>query len=172
MVFKKSKLRVIIFIIIILIADIIAYKSHVSFNTNKASDLQDYAINKPTVFESKIITKVIDGDTVVIEGGEHVRLLGIDADERTYPCYDEARLRLEKLTLNKTALLEKDTTNKDQYNRLLRYVFVGENNINALLVSEGLAVARFMGDNIKHKQEIVQLEKEAINNHTGCKWGK
>ena len=29
----------------------------------------------------KFVTKIIDGDTVVVEG-EHVRLLGIDSDER------------------------------------------------------------------------------------------
>ncbi|MBU4406858.1 MAG: hypothetical protein KKB24_04645, partial [Candidatus Altiarchaeota archaeon] len=41
----------------------------------------------------KLVTKVIDGDTVVVEG-EHVRLIGIDADERGYPCHDEAKDRL------------------------------------------------------------------------------
>jgi uncharacterized protein YqfA (UPF0365 family) len=32
--------------------------------------------------ENTVVTKVIDGDTVVVEGGWHVRLLGIDADEK------------------------------------------------------------------------------------------
>jgi len=36
----------------------------------------------------------VDGDTVVVSGGDHVRLLGIDADEKGYPCYGAARVRL------------------------------------------------------------------------------
>ena len=42
-----------------------------------------------------VITKIIDGNTVVIESGDHVRLLGIDADESGYPCYYEAKNRLK-----------------------------------------------------------------------------
>ena len=126
----------------------------------------------PLSSESKMVTKVIDGDTLVVEGGNHVRLLGIDADERGYPCYDAARVRLEELVLNKTATLESDRTDKDQYGRLLRYVIADGKDINETLVSEGLAVARFLGDNVKHKQEIVQAEKKAINSHVGCKWSR
>lgn len=133
---------------------------------------QKHAVSSSLSSESKLVTKVIDGDTLVVEGGEHVRLLGIDADERGYPCYDAARVRLEELALNKTATLESDSTDKDQYGRLLRYIIVDGKDINETLVSEGLAVARFLGDNVKHKQEIVQAEKKAIDNHIGCKWSR
>ncbi|MCX6719953.1 MAG: DUF5667 domain-containing protein [Candidatus Staskawiczbacteria bacterium] len=43
--------------------------------------------------ENTIVTKVIDGDTIVVEGGFHVRLLGMDADEKGYPCYEPASRR-------------------------------------------------------------------------------
>jgi len=49
----------------------------------------------------KLITKIIDGDTFLIEGGYPVRILGIDADERDHPCYEAAKNRLEELILNK-----------------------------------------------------------------------
>lgn len=48
-----------------------------------------------------LATKIVDGDTIIVEGGYNVRLLGIDADERGYPCYEEASKRLEELILNK-----------------------------------------------------------------------
>ncbi len=116
------------------------------------------------------VTKVIDGDTVVVEGGFHVRLLGIDADESGFPCYSEAKERLEELVLNKKVGLEKDKTDVDQYDRCLRYVFLDNRNVNLQLVKEGLAIARFYPPDVKYKEEITKAEKEAIENEIGCKW--
>ncbi len=117
-----------------------------------------------------LVTKVIDGDTVVVKGGEHVRLLGIDADEKDYPCYKPAKTRLEELVLNKKVKLEKDKTDLDQYGRCLRYIFSGDLNIGAQLVKEGLAIARFYEPNVKYKNDISEAEKQAIENKIGCKW--
>ena len=119
-----------------------------------------------------IVTKVIDGDTVVVEGGWHVRLLGMDADEKGYPCYDVARVRLENLVLAKQVVLEKDVSDVDQYGRCLRYIFVGNVNVNAdvQLVKEGLAVARFYSPDVKYRTEITAAETYAQQNKIGCKW--
>jgi micrococcal nuclease len=119
-----------------------------------------------------IVTKVIDGDTVVVEGGYHVRLLGMDADEKGYPCYEPAKTRLENLVLGKQVLLEKDKTDLDQYGRCLRYIFIGGTNIDVQLVKEGLAIARFYEPDIKYKTEIAYAEKQAQQNHLGCKWAQ
>ena len=64
---------------------------------------------------NKLVTKVIDGDTFLIEGGYSVRILGIDADERGHPCYELAKKRLEELILNKEVRLEKGKEDLDQY---------------------------------------------------------
>src|SRR3989344_971992 len=63
-------------------------------NQTKSSDIK---IVKCQAENNTIVTKVIDGDTVVVQGGEHVRLSGIDADEKNYPCYGDAKIGLEKL---------------------------------------------------------------------------
>ncbi|MDP2926661.1 MAG: thermonuclease family protein [bacterium] len=128
--------------------------------------------NIPELADSslKLATKVIDGDTFLIEGGSSVRILGIDADERGYPCYEPAKNKLEKLILNKEVKLEKSVEDKDQYCRYLRYVFVDSQNISLELVKEGLAIARFYPENIKYRQEITQAEKEAKENKIGCEW--
>ena len=120
----------------------------------------------------KLATKIIDGDTFLIEGGYSVRILGIDADERGYPCYDEAKNGLEELILNKEVKLEKGTEDKDQWCRYLRYVFLGDKNISLELVKEGLAVARFSPEDVKYREEITNAEKEAKENKIGCKWGE
>ena len=120
--------------------------------------------------ETAVITKVLDGDTVVVSGGDHVRLLGIDADEPGYPCYAAAKKRLEELVLGKTALLERDNENLDQYSRKLRYIFLGDKNINTQMAAEGMAIARFYPENQKYKNEIVAAEAQALKNKSGCKW--
>lgn len=117
-----------------------------------------------------IVTKVIDGDTVVVEGGYHVRLLGMDADEKDYPCYDPAKNRLEALVLGKQVLLEKDKTDVDQYGRCLRYIFLGNTDVDVQLVKEGLAIARFYEPDVKYKTEISEAENQAQTSGTGCKW--
>ena len=124
-------------------------------------------------FEEGFVGKVIDGDTVIIDG-ESVRLLGMDTDERGYDCYKEAKTRMEELVLNRDVRMEKDKTDKDQYKRYLRYLFVevddgNEVNVNLKMVEEGMAIARFYDDR-KYSREILEAEKIARENRIGCKW--
>lgn len=119
--------------------------------------------------EMKMVTKVIDGDTVVVEGGYHVRLLGMDADERGYPCYTPAKKKLEELVLNKKVLLEPGREDRDMYGRYLRYLFLNGTNINLEMVKQGYAVARLSEDD-KYKKEIQKAEKNAMEKKLGCKW--
>lgn len=120
--------------------------------------------------ETTVVTKVIDGDTVIVEGGWHIRLLGIDADEKDYPCYDVAKKRLESLVLGKKVKLEKEVTDADKYGRCLRDIFLQDENIGLQLVKEGLVVARWYNPDVKYRSEIAEAEKQASENHTGCKW--
>lgn len=119
--------------------------------------------------ESYLVTKIIDGDTLIIEGGQRVRLLGIDADENGHPCYGPAKNYLEAALLNKTAVFEREGTNQDIYGRLLRYVFIGRENISTELTVKGLAVARFDSQS-KYQKEIQDAERSAIHGRVGCKW--
>ena len=151
-------------IAIIVVAIAIAFAAHNTFL------LGEYNSGSPEGY--KIVTKVIDGDTVIIEGGVTIRLLGIDADERDYPCYEPAKKRLEELVLNKKVYLEADAEDQDQYRRYLRYLILDGDNICVRLVREGLSVARFNPTNIKYRDVITAAEKEAIDNKVGCKWGE
>lgn len=163
-----NKKNLLIFLIILIIGNL-------SF-TYYFTDLVDKFVNDDKnfgSFDSGFVTKVIDGDTVII-GGESIRLLGIDANEKGEKCYREAKIRLEELVLNKEVRLEKDLKDKDQYKRLLRYIFVEESgkdliNVNLILVEEGLAIARFYEDK-KYKEEILDAEIKARENKMGCKW--
>ena len=118
----------------------------------------------------RMVTKVIDGDTVLIEGGYSVRLLGFDADERGKPCYGAAKERLEEMVLGKEVILEMGNNDLDQWCRYLRYVFVDDINIGLEMVKEGLVVARTSSEDSKYQSEIALAEGSAIENEVGCKW--
>ena len=131
--------------------------------------LYDKITGHAVIREIRTVTKVIDGDTIVISGGRSVRLIGIDTAEKGEDCFEEAKNRLEELVLNKEVALEQDGENKDKYGRLLRYVFVSGENINVMLVDEGLAIASFYG-NKRYAKEIAQAEEHAMENKIGCRW--
>lgn len=168
----RIKNKILFIIIVILVAAIIEYGN---FNFNNFNfNTQNLSYSKLNEnLEKARVTKIIDGDTIIVEGGRHIRLLGIDTDEKGYPCYIPAKKRLEELILNKEVYLERDKEDKDQYGRYLRYVFIENNNtkenVNLRMVKEGLAVARFY-ENEKYKEEIMDAEKFAIENKIGCKW--
>lgn len=174
----KSLLNKKVIFLLIIITLIIEGSIYFSKNTLKVTptDLQGLAnnncLNIPELPDEsvRLVTKIIDGDTFLIEGGYTVRMLNIDADERNYPCYEAAKNRLEELILNKEVKLEKGREDKDQWCRYLRYVISGETNINLELVKEGLVVARFSPNDIKYRKEIIQAEKEARENKRGCRW--
>jgi endonuclease YncB( thermonuclease family) len=85
--------------------------------------------------ETGIVDEVVDGDTLRVRTAGSaeavtVRLIGIDAPERTHPSLgkeffsDEAAAHLASLCRGKTVRMEKDAEETDKYDRLLRYVFL------------------------------------------------
>ena len=94
------------------------------------------------------LVRVVDGDTIVVRiegesGQETVRLIGIDTPETKKPnapvqCYGkEATAFTTNLLSGKRIWLEPDTSNRDQYGRLLRYVWV-ENGTSYLFANEDI----------------------------------
>jgi endonuclease YncB( thermonuclease family) len=94
------------------------------------------------------IQYVIDGDTVVLTNGSHVRLVQIDAPEvQERECYGaQARSVLRQmLPPGATVRVEADPRldQVDRYGRLLRYLFRGPTNVNLELVRQGAATVWF-----------------------------
>ncbi len=106
------------------------------------------------------VIQVIDGDTIVIEGGYYVRYIGIDAPERDESYYLEAKQVNEELIKGKKARLEKDISDKDN-GRLLRYVYVDDAFVNAELVRQGYAYAKAYSPDTKYQVYFEAMEKEA-----------
>jgi len=117
-----------------------------------------------------LVTGVIDGDTIEIEGGYHVRYIGIDAPEKDEPYYWEALQANRNLVEGKKVRLEKDVEDKDKYGRLLRYVWVDNTMVNAELVRLGYAYSYSYPPNLKYQTYLLQMEKEAREQKRGL-WG-
>jgi len=117
--------------------------------------------------QQALVTQVVDGDTIVIEGGNRIRLLGINAPEKGEELYKQAKDFLESKILHKEVKLEKDVDDKDRYGRYLRYIWLNDTLVNAEVAKEGLAVAYFFDPNKKYQYIIAKSEQEAIEKHVG-----
>jgi len=108
-----------------------------------------------------LVTEVIDGDTIVIEGGYHVRYIGIDAPESGELYYLEAKQANEDRVIGKEIRLESDISDKDSYGRLLRYVYIDGDFVNAEMVRQGYAWAVAYPPDVKYQVYLESIEKEA-----------
>jgi endonuclease YncB( thermonuclease family) len=91
------------------------------------------------------VEHVVDGDTLVIGSGEHVRLIGIDTPERDTCGYREASEALRTLVAGRriTLVNPRSVQDEDGYGRLLRYVDRAGKDVGYDLLRTGLAVARY-----------------------------
>ena len=119
------------------------------------------------------VARVIDGDTIEIEGGEKVRYIGMDAPETVDPvkpveCFGkEASAENRKLVEGKTVHLEKDTSDRDKYGRLLRYVWVGSDFVNLELVGLGFARVETIAPDVKYEGQFLDAQNLARSSNLG-----
>jgi len=110
------------------------------------------------------VTRVIDGDTVdvLIEGAEYrVRYIGVDSPELEFPLGPESQAANAGLVEGKQVALVRDTTNMDQYNRLLRYVIVDDLFVNYELVKTGHAMSKGYDPDTACQEMFDQAEMQA-----------
>jgi micrococcal nuclease len=116
------------------------------------------------------VTKVFDGDTIEIEGGQKVRYIGVDSAE-VYPevqCFsNESLARNKELVLGKIVRLEKDVSETDKYGRLLRFVYVDNIFVNNELTNGGFTKVMTVSPDIKYKDQFLKSENYAKENKLG-----
>lgn len=129
----------------------------------------------PAVVQSEVqdfvgdfaVARVIDGDTIEIAGGKRVRYIGMDTPETVDPkkpvqCFGpQASEENKKLVAGQTVRLERDTTDRDQFGRLLRYVFVGDNFINLDLVQQGFARVATFAPDTRYQSQFTAAQQSA-----------
>jgi endonuclease YncB( thermonuclease family) len=120
------------------------------------------------------VTKVFDGDTVLLSDGRKIRLLGINAPEIEHRNKmadaggDEAKQWLiKKLQNNKVRLLT-DSEKTDKYGRTLAHLFTeSHEHINLQLVALGLAQVNIHPPNLLFTDLLLQAQRKAEANQLG-----
>jgi len=132
-------------------------------------------------FEKAVVSRVVDGDTVVLSDGRRVRFIGVDSPEstNTVEFYGrEASAYTKSQLTGKTVYLEKDVSETDRYGRLLRYVWlslpseISDSEIrakmyNAILVLEGYAQASTYTPDVKYQEYLTRYGAEARKENKG-----
>jgi micrococcal nuclease len=144
---------------------------------------------EPGGFETATVTRVVDGDTIevritglqegpgagLVDVGKRydVRLIGIDTPESVDPnspveCFGKEASRAAAAFLDgREVRLVDDVENTDSYDRLLRYVYVGDEMANARLVLNGYAHAFTYPPNVRHSELIAELQARARSSDRG-----
>jgi endonuclease YncB( thermonuclease family) len=129
--------------------------------------------------EAQVI-RVVDGDTIEVSmDGQAftVRYIGSDTPETVHPekpvewMGPEASAANKELVGGKVVYLEKDISEIDHYDRLLRYVFLADGTfVNAELVRLGYAQVSTYPPDVKYQDLLVQMQQEARDHERGL-WG-
>jgi len=124
-------------------------------------------------YEQVVVKRVIDGDTVELKDGRSVRLIGVDAPERTAcggllsSLAEEATTYLEGKCLGQSVRLEYDQDTIDTYGRTLAYLYLDDGTlINAEIIRNGYGYADSLHEYEK-RAEFSEIETTARQSQLG-----
>ncbi len=129
-----------------------------AFLASQANSTPQSSCNPDPSAEIVEVTRVIDGDTVILRDGRHIRLIGINAPEIGHngkisePGADAARKHLLLLLQgHKRILLKTDIQQFDRHKRTLAHLFLADGkNIQASLLAKGLATPLTIPPNLNY----------------------
>ena len=132
-----------------------------------------YPLPAPSRFQfdspqRRAVRRVIDGDTIELEGGVRVRLLGVDTPETNHPDRPPERFGREATEFTRQFVddrivrLEFDRERHDNYRRVLAWVYVDDVLVNEEIVRAGWgrAMTRFPCSAIIRKR-LLAAQSEA-----------
>ncbi|WP_417316831.1 thermonuclease family protein [Emcibacter sp.] len=126
-----------------------------------------------------LVTEVVDGDTLRLEDGRQVRLVGLQAPKlplgregfTEWPFAKEAKEALEELTLNKQVTLRYGGLQTDRYGRALAHLFLPDGTwIQGEMLKAGMARVYSFRDNRTQVRDMQAIEQEARRKRRGM-WG-
>jgi micrococcal nuclease len=123
------------------------------------------------------VARVIDGDTIELINGEHLRYIGIDTPEefdarKPVQCFAvEAAARNKALVEGQTITFQKDVSTYDKYGRWLGYVYLPDGTmVNEQLVKEGMAFSYPYKPDIS-KQDMLNVDQNTAKQNKLGLWG-
>ncbi len=111
------------------------------------------------------VTRVVDGDTVVLAGIGKARVIGVDTPEvhGGVECFGrEASAYAERVLRGRRVHYRLGVEPRDRYGRALVYVWLADGRFfNAMLVREGYAQPMTIPPNVEYAGRFVRLAREA-----------
>ena len=127
---------------------------------------------RPTGTTTATVEWVNDGDTLTLTDGRKVRLVQIDAPELATECFGRVALRalidVAPRGTRITLAADGELDDRDRHGRLLRYVFVGDMNVNLELVRLGAAAPYFFrNERGRYADELLDAADDARESRRG-----
>jgi len=175
----KKKSIIYILALILAILQLIFYKDNpLPISLTSPTDIPTQNITVTPYAKQKVkVIRVIDGDTIEIEGNIKVRYIGINTPEiyhdttgkkTSEQCFaNESYLENKRLVEGKTVTLMKDVSDKDKYGRLLRYVYIDDIFVNDYLIKNGFAKLMTIKPDIKYNLQFKETQTKAKENNLG-----
>ncbi len=123
------------------------------------------------------VERVIDGDTIVVQGIGTVRYIGVDTPELHHPRQpvqrfaEQARRANQELVAGKIVRVVFENEVRDAHGRTLGDVYVGQRFVNAELIKRGYGRTLAIRPNTVHAGELRRLEQSARTARRGI-WGE
>ena len=149
-----------------------------------AASVDEWSASGPVCrTERARVVRIVDGDTIVVDrgrGNERLRYIGIDTPETVKPDTPVAWMGPEATAANRALVegrelvLERDVSETDQYDRLLRYVWLesdaGWLMVNEALLRRGVAQVTTYPPDVAYVERFLQAQRAARDAGAGL-WG-
>ena len=184
---KRVRSKFYLFAGLILLLGLSGCNEDAQLNYNPSTGILSMPFGRSYNYADILVTRVVDGDTLVLETGEKVRLIGIDTPEMhvSNKLYRDAQRTSQDITTiqklgrrayeftknlveGKRVSLEFDVAKYDKYDRLLAYVYLKDGTfVNAEIVKQGYASLMTYPPDVKYADLFLKLYQEARENKRG-----
>ena len=143
-------------------------RGRVTYSDKASTGVQPIEIISRSSRHLHYVARVYDGDTVILEDGKHIRLLGINTPEiesrqrAEEPGRVAAKKWLQAHLRDNKVYLEFDEVKQDKYKRKLAHVFLPDGkHLNLALLENGLAVISIIPPNVRYAEAFTQAQQQA-----------
>lgn len=150
-------------------------KGRVTYSDQATRGSQQIQIAGSSNRQLQHVARVYDGDTIILQNGKHIRLLGVNTPEI------ESRHQVEEpggiaakqwlqtqLPSNSKIYLEFDQVKHDKYKRMLAYVYLPDGkHLNLALLEKGLGAVSIIPPNGRYADELTRAQQHAERNKLG-----
>lgn len=123
-----------------------------------------------------LVTEIVDGDTVILDTGDQVRLVGLQAPKlalgrrnmRDWPLAEESKAQLSDLIFGQYVTLFYGGRREDRHGRLLAHLMLDDGRwVQGEMLRSGMARVYTFADNRACAHELLQQEQRARDSDRG-----